>query len=439
MVWLAELNAGFKPAAMNDELKTPPAEALALERFALIAKLQDLLRQGFPFSLALEQVSICPLSLPDGTQRVFAARTIEDWWYDYQHGGFAALRPKTRADKGQVRTLTPPQQKWILEQAQAHLGIPLKVLYRRWREQDPALASLNTVYRFLREHDLSTKTRRQLLKQPLGGATKCFEAPFVNDLWMTDFSPGPYLHLAGQTKALGTQLCVIIDDHSRLIPYAAYFLQANTQAFHQTLKEAIRRRGLPAKLYTDRGGPFINDHTRVVCARLGIRLLHAKPHHAWSKGKVERVCFTIQQDFEASLHLPGQSAASLEELNAKFSLWLQTVYHARIHSSTGMTPAERYQRGAHLVKALDPHLDLDQLFYHQVHRTVRRDGTIRIDNHLYEVDLSLRSLQVQLRFDPFKLDRIEVSYRGASFGLAKPVNLHLNSQIYPGSHYEKRT
>jgi hypothetical protein len=107
-----------------------------------------------------------------------------------------------------------------LEQAQAHLGVPLKVLYRRWKEQDPMLPSLNTVYRFLREHELSTKTRRQLLKQPLGGATKCFEAPFVNDLWMVDFSPGPFLHPPGQAKALATQLCVIIDDHSRLIPYA---------------------------------------------------------------------------------------------------------------------------------------------------------------------------------------------------------------------------
>jgi putative transposase len=106
---------------MNDEPKTPPGEAFALARFALIAQIQDLLRQGFPLSLALEQASRCPLSLPDGSQRVFALRTLEDWWYDYQHGGFAALRPKTRTDKGQVRTLTPEQQKWILEQAQAHL------------------------------------------------------------------------------------------------------------------------------------------------------------------------------------------------------------------------------------------------------------------------------------------------------------------------------
>ena len=424
---------------MNCEPKTPPAQAIALERFALVAKIQDLLRQSFPLSVALEQVSASPVTLPDGRQRLFARRTIEDWWYDYQLGGFAALVPKVRTDKGRPRTLSPQQQQWILQQAQAHLAVPVKVLYRRWLEQDPQLSSLNTIYRLLRQHQLHTQARRQQLRQPLGGATKCFEAPFVNDLWMTDFSPGPYLHSAEGAKAIPTFLCVIIDDHSRLIPFAAYYPRADTPAFHQTLKEALRRRGLPAKLYTDQGGPFTNDHTRVVCARLGIRLLHAKPYHAWSKGKAERVLFTIQQDFEAGLRLPGQSVATLAELNARFSLWLQSVYHTRVHSSTGMTPTERYQRGAHLVKALDPHLDLDQLFYHQITRTVRRDGTVRIDNQLYEVDLSLRTLEVQLRFDPAKLDRVQVFYHGTGFGLAKAVDLHLNSQIQPSRAYEKRS
>lgn len=423
---------------MKNEPATSPSQALALERFSLIAKIQDLVRQGFPLSVALEQVSLCPVTLPDGDQRLYARRTIEDWWYDYQQGGFAALTPKVRADKGQSRTLSPEQQKWLLEQAQTHLAVPVKVLYRRWREQDPQLPSLNSIYRLLRQHELHTKARRQQLRQPLGGATKCFEAPYVNDLWMTDFSPGPYLHPPDTAKAISTFLCVIIDDHSRLIPYAAYHLRADTPAFHQTLKEALRRRGLPTKLYTDQGGPFTNDHTRIVCARLGIRLLHAKPFHAWSKGKVERIFFTIQQDFEAALRLPGQSATTLAELNAKFSLWLQSIYHVRLHSSTGMTPAQRYQQGAHLVKALDPHLDLDQLFYHQVNRTVRRDGTVRVDNQLYEVDLSLRTLEVQLRFDPAKLDRVEVSYRGTRFGLAQPVNRHLNSQLQGGAPYEKR-
>jgi len=103
---------------------------------------------------------------------------------------------------------------------------------------------------------------------------------------------------------------------------AAYYLKADTRSFHQSFKEAIRRRGLPRKLYTDQGGPFINDHTRVICANLGIRLLHAKPYHAWSKGKIERLFLTIQKDFEATLRLLAQGVASLEELNGRLADWL---------------------------------------------------------------------------------------------------------------------
>ena len=69
---------------------------------------------------------------------------------------------------------------------------------------------------------------------------------------------------------------------------------------------------------------------------------------------------------------------------------------------------------------------------------MRRDGTVRLDNPLYEVDLSLRTLSVQLRLDPFQLDRIEVSYRGTAFGLAKPVNAPRHSPIQGGDADAKR-
>lgn len=424
---------------MKNESTASTAQAIALERYALIAKIQDRLHQQIPLATALEQVACCPLTRPDGTQRLYARRTIEDWYYAYQQGGFAALLPKTRSDKGQPRLLSPEQSQWVLAQVQAHSAVPIKVLYRRWRQQDPQLPSLPSIYRLLRQHHLDVKSRRQQSRQPLSGPTKCFEAPAVNDLWMVDFSPGPYLHPPDTNQAIPTHLCLFIDDHSRLVPFGAYYLQANTQSFHHAFKEALRRRGLPLKLYTDQGGPFTNDHTRIVCARLGIRLLHAKPYHSWSKGKIERLFWTVQQDFQASLHLPGEAVWTLADLNAKFSAWLQIVYHQRVHSSTNMTPTDRYQQAAHLVRPLDPHLDLDQLFYTQVTRTVRRDGTVRLGNHLYEVDLALRTLSVTLRFDPFKLDRIEVYHRDASFGLAKPLNAQLNSQLTYTQAYEKRS
>ena len=188
------------------------------------------------------------------------------------------------------------------------------------------------------------------------------------------------------------------------------------------------RRGVPLKLYTDRGRAFLCHHTQVVCATLGIRLLHARPYHSWSKGKVERVIQTIQRGFESPLRLEGGGVGSLEELNRKLSVWIQSVYHQRVHGGTGMSPEARYQAAVGSLRKLEAEVDLEALFFTRIERTVRKDGTIRIDNDLYEVDLSLRALRVEVRFDPFTRRRIEVFYGGRLVCLARAANLSANSQ-----------
>lgn len=412
---------------MKKSTLSSAGEAAALARFALITKIEDYLRQGASLVRALHWSAAVPVNEPNGLERYYAPRTLEDWWYAYQQQGFAGLYPKERTDKGQPRCLTAEQQEWIRQQVQTHPQVPVKILYLRWQEQGRQLPSLNSVYRFLREHELDAQRRAQQSRQPPTGPTKAFEAPFVNDLWMVDFSNGPYLRQPGAKKALATHLCLILDDHSRIIPYGAYYPAPNTQAFHQTFKEAILRRGIPLKLYTDQGQVFTNEHTQVVCANLGIRLLHAKPYHAWSKGKIERLFRTLQQSFESNLRLPGQGVDTLAELNHQLSIWIETVYHPRTHSATGVSPQERFNQAVHQLRHLDPHQDIHRLFYTRVHRTVRNDGTVRLENELYEVDLALRGLTIQLRFDPFSRDHIEVYYRGQSFGIAQLIDRQSNS------------
>ena len=56
--------------------------------------------------------------------------------------------------------------------------------------------------------------------------------------------------------------------------------------YEYLLNERLARRGVPETLYTDRGKIFTSQHLRIVCANLNVRLLHAKPFAAWSKGKV---------------------------------------------------------------------------------------------------------------------------------------------------------
>ena len=73
---------------------------------------------------------------------------------------------------------------------------------------------------------------------------------------------------------------------------------------------------------------------------------------------------------------------------------------------------------------------IDPLFYTRMERVVRKDGTVTLGNKLLEVNLALRALKVELRFDPVLFDRIEVWHHKSFHGLARRADLHLNSQTH---------
>lgn len=417
------------PRMTQPQLNTQ--QTAALTRFRAVNHIEEAIRGGVSVAEALREAALRPW--PDESGRCYAIRSMEDWFYAYRKGGFPALQSAGRSDKGSSRAIDVSTGTWLMEQVSQNPRLQTKVLYEHWRSQGRLLPSLRSVYRYLERHGLSRGSIRSGRLE--SGPTKAFEASGVNELWMVDFSPGPVIR--DGERVLSMQLCVLLDDYSRLIPFAAYYLRADTQAFHQALKEAVQRRGLPRKLYTDQGKPFVNAHTRLVCANLGIRLLHAKPYHAWSKGKVERVIQTLQHGFESALQIEGNRAGSLEELNHKLSVWIQTVYHNRVHSSTGVSPLIRYQQGIGGVLRLEENGNIEELFYDRALRTVRKDGTIRLEGKLYEVDLSLRALRVELRFDPFTMTRIEVWHQSRFIGLARAANLRANGETGGGRLYAK--
>lgn len=411
-----------------------PKERLALLRFEVICHIKTLRQEGLPLAECLRAASSRPW--PGETGAYFSHRTIETWWYDYEKAGYAGIAGKpARADAGRSRTLDEETGLWVIDAVTKSPGIPLSVLYRNWKGSGQLLPSASTVRRFLKAKGYDPRSIKAGRLE--SGPQKAFEAPAPNDLWMVDFACGPTLRSA-EGKAITTQLCVILDDHSRLIPFAAYYPAGDTASFLDCLKEAVLRRGLPLKLYTDQGKPFVNAHVRIVCANLGIRLLHARPYHAWSKGKVERLIRTIQSDFEASLRLEGKQVHSLSELNSALSRWISTLYHLRTHSSTGMSPHERFSRNAHPLRQVEEADKIDPLFYTRVERVVRKDGTVSLTSQLFEVNLALRALPVELRFDPIGMDRIEVWHKGSFHGLARRCDPHLNSQIqhqHRGTNY----
>ena len=66
-------------------------------------------------------------------------------------------------------------------------------------------------------------------------------------------------------------------------------------------KEALCRRGIPEKVYTDNGKIYRSGQLQFVCASLGIALIHAKPYDPAAKGKIER--FNAEFRIMRSSHL----------------------------------------------------------------------------------------------------------------------------------------
>lgn len=408
----------FPSAAEN------PRDNRALGRFAAVQMVVQGVQQGLSMAHAAQQAALQPW---DG--RYFAAPTIEDWYYAYRKGQFAALQDQARSDRGKHRTLDPAAVEALLKLRREHPALTVKALSNELVRQgllQPGTFSDSTIQRRLVEAGLD----RQSLRAGSGlvaGPTKAFEVPLPNLLWMADCMYGPTLQTGGAAQR--TYLFALLDDCSRLCVHGQFYAHERLEYFLDTLRRAVQTRGLPDKLYTDNGAAFRSQHLGIVCANLGIRLLHAKPYHSWSKGKIERFFSTVQTQFLPPLVFTP--VRSLEELNRRFWQWLETEYHQRGHTAlAGESPAQRFARLGTSLRLLEANAPLDRLFFTRVNRRVRKDATFSLGADLWEVATHLRGQVITARFDPVSCARMEVWLGERFIGLAVRCDKHRNAKIH---------
>lgn len=408
------------------------SDASALVRHAAVSWIAEALNQNFTLARATALASERTWG-----GKTYSASTLEGWYYDWRHHGFEGLHRQPRSDKGTRKALSPEQCEAIIVARKKHLEIKIKVLIRQLVEQGVLTSgafSMPSVYRLLAEHQLDAHSA-QHLPPPSGGPTKAFECALANELWMTDMMFGPTLKLASG-QVIHTRLFGLLDDCSRLVPHAQYYESEKLCWFLDCFRQGLARRGFPDKLYTDQGKIFTCYHLQIVCANLGVRLSHAKPYAAWSKGKIERWFRTLQMDFEARLVI--DPARSLEELNARLWRWIEAEYHQRPHTGLGgQTPAERFAQRALRLRTADPQTDWEALFLSRAQRRVRLDATFSLEGQLWEAPVHLRGQLIEVRFNPFDWKRIEIWFGGKLVAPARRCNKQLNAKTYTDRDYER--
>ncbi len=355
-----------------------------------------------------------------------AAETIRDWLKRYRRGGFEALLPKPRADRGQSRSLPPEVVDVLLEikEGNPRLSVQLVIREALKRPEVPKGLPLpaSTVHRLL--------TRHGLMEKPPGDNADTDRRRFAfqqaGELWMSDVMHGPRVLVGDRTKRK-TYLIAFIDDATRVIPYCAVALAENTRAFQPVLKQALLRRGLPARLYVDNGAHYRSQHLALVCAKLGIALIHARPYRPQGKGKIERWFKTVRAQLLA--RLSADDTRSLQALNRRLWRWVEGEYHHAPHRGlAGNTPLEQWALTGEAVRFPEPGLDLDDLFLFEAQRKVQKDRTVSLNGVIYEVDAALVGETVTLRFNPAAAPQrpVQVCHQGTFIEHARPVETYAN-------------
>lgn len=363
---------------------------ISLFRFSLIA---PIINNTHNFKSINEYISFVASQKHDFNNKeyVFSKSCIKNWYLSYKKDGIVALQSKTRNDKNASRLLNYETIRRIQELREQFPHITGTAIYNKLIEEDyihKKDISLSTILRYLRKNNLKAG-------QICNVERRMFEMENVNDCWQADTSSGPYIVIDGIKYK--TYIIMFIDDKSRLIMGYDIFLNDTAINMQKVFKNAIKTYGKPKKLFVDNGGPYDNKQLSLICASLGIELIHAKPYSPESKAKQERLFRTIKDGWMRNTD--WNTFKNLDDIRNSLSEFITKNYINKIHSVTKTTPNDRWHEEYQKVVFLDEKL-IEESFLHRTFNKVRKDRTISFKNEYYEVPFKYVGQTIELRYDP---------------------------------------
>lgn len=352
---------------------------------------------------------------------------IKKWYTKFKEHGKEGLIPKPRSDMGLSRVLPAEEVAALLEYLEDHPRMTAKAVYCKLKSEGIITKELSksSLSRLVlsagldRQNRMQKTDKAQRLKFAFEYPLECVQADMMHGFPVPD----------GKGKVRKAILLAIIDDATRRVVYANFSFRETSLEFEYGIKHILLSHGRIGKAFTDNGSAFVSGETRRIFSILGIPLIHSRVGYASSRGKIERYFRTVRDQFLRPLD--RESIRSLADLNARFHTWLESEYHRNPHRGLGKkTPLEDWLEKAHHIIRMDPTVDLDEIFKHEIRRRVYNDCTFTMDGILYEVPSVLKGKNIKVRYNPFQANRrLEISYEKKFYGEANVVDAYANTRV----------
>ncbi len=398
------------------------AEAVALFRLGVIGDL--LARDLAPGELRDELVARAQRRYrPPGAtaSRTFHWKTLQSWFYAARRGGHGKLKPASRA-VGFARAVDDATRALLVQIRREHpsaaAGQILDVAVHHGI-LEPGQLSVSTLRRLLAAEGAS----RTSLNRAQRRERRRWDAGHVGALWHADVAHVQVRQPGGPPRKLYVH--GVLDDHARYVVALEAREHEREVDLLAVLSGALLRYPAPDVFYVDNGSCYRGDTLALACARLDIKLLHARPYDPQARGKMERFWRTLRQ--KCLDHLPV--GATLHDVNAALLAFLDVSYHPRPHAGLmGESPSRRFYAGLARLGPARTARQLADALEVTMGRRVAKDATFTVGGRLYEIrGLHLVGKRLQVVVDPFTDAVLRVEHDGTevSFGPCDPkANRH---------------
>lgn len=409
---------------MSENKQPRSQERWAHLRFAVVGGLLASPPAAGELRAELVRLADTPWRHPTTGEMVhFSVSTIERWYYAARAAAnpVTVLERKLREDSGQFLAITDKLAQAVRRQYKEHpawsykLHLDNLVVQIERDSELNAAPSYATLHRFMVANGMLRQRRKprperageiRAREHAASREVRSFESEYGNGLWHLDFHHGSRKVLLPHGEWVTPILLAILDDRSRILCHAQWYLDETAGSLVHGLTQAFMKRGLPRALLSDNGSAMIARETTEGLARLSIVHHTTLPYSPYQNGKQESFWNPVEGRLMAMLE--GEPDLTLALLNGATQAWVEMEYNHQVHSETGQAPLTRWLDGPSVAREC-PTLDELRLAFtaHTTRSQRRSDGTVTLNGVRFEIPARLRHLtKLALRYAAWDLTHV---------------------------------
>lgn len=314
---------------------------------------------------------------------------LYEWLKRYEASGAEGLVPRSRRPNRSPRQLPADVEDEIVRMRKARPRWGAKKIRATLERTGYPVPATSTVHQALVRRGLVVA---QVSRKAPPGGWRRFVRSHSNELWQID---GTQHRLANGREYWVVDL---IDDASRYLLGSRVGPALTGQLAWLAFREAVAQHGLPAQLLSDNGlqftgrlrGATVSFERQVAAA--GTELIHSRPFHPTTVGKLERQHRT-QNEWLGDRARPVSFEAAQQLLDT-----YRTDYNtARPHEAIGQkVPAELYQPGTPLELPVVELAPADNYPEGCLRRRIGHDGQLRWSRRSFYLDRRWVGVEVGL-------------------------------------------